>query len=64
MMKNSQSRITKRRHVALGNRLVNLKDAKAGTGQYAAYSEENRAVKLGLINTDIENLNKKGVRAA
>lgn len=67
MRAQSQVRIAGRRQSALARRQRNLKQVQSPAGVqsgcYDGLSEESRGKKLGVINTDIENLNKKGVRA-
>ncbi len=62
MIKNSPKRLVKRRQGALARRLVNREDATQERGYYAARPTEVLASKLSIINTDIESLNKKGIR--
>lgn len=61
MMKNSPSRIAKRRKGALTRRTVDLKmwSAKLLSG---GDMEKEFSRKIGICKTDIENLDKKGIR--
>lgn len=64
MRKQSQVRIAGRRQSALARRQVNLADARAGLGKYQALTLESREAKVLIAETDIANLQKKGVREA
>jgi hypothetical protein len=61
-MRNSVSRISKRRTGALGRRLNDQRAITKKAGIYQGLDEKALAAKATVVAADIENLGRKGIR--